>query len=328
MSAGLDQVTAVASRSVDRLAGRLVALSVAVIVALGVAGCSSRRTAPDAHAELATAITLIRAYDLYAGNVDWSKAAARAYEDLGSRTAPSAAYLPIADLLSQLGDMHARLLHPGVPASASLDPAARLPSAQITGRFAISTMPGWRGDPAQGEPYVRAVWQVLASDHPACGWVIDLSDNEGGDLWPMLAGVEPFLTLTQPVGGTVPGHPTEMFGVNAGTVSFGKDRQAYGSPPPRVVEPVAVLTGPSTASSGEWLVLALHSNPAVRTFGEPTSGVPTSPDVFHLPDGAQLELSVSASVDTRGTQHIAPLVPDFVTTTPLADAEQWLTGQC
>ena len=327
MSARLTPAAGAAVRQGRPLACRLVVLGVAFVVFLGVGGCSAKAK-PDARVELAAAISLTRSHDLYAGNVDWSTAVPQAYAELGSRTAPSAADLPISELLSQLHDKHARLIPVGAAAGPSLDPAAPLPSATISGDVAILTMPGWSGTPGQGQRYVRAAWQAFDQDQPACGWVVDLTDNGGGDLWPMLAGAEPLLTLPKPVGAQIPGQPIQMFDVTGGTVTEDGHRQAYGAPPARVSAPIAVLTGRFTTSSGEWLVLALKSNPAVRTFGEPTAGAPTSPDLFQLPGGAQLELAVSASVDTHGSQHTTPLVPDAVTTTPLADAQRWLTAQC
>jgi hypothetical protein len=293
-------------------------------------GCTSSRAIPDARTELAAAIAAIRGHDLYAANVDWSTAIPQANAVLASAaaTAPSAAYLPISDLLVGLGDKHAQLLHPGVPTAPGFDPTGPLPSVKVAGSTAILTLPGWVGPVSSSQPYARAAWRAVAATSPACGWVLDLTGNEGGDLWPMLAATEPFLTLGQPIGATTAGQPPKMFTVDAGTVTDNNDHQAYGTPPPRVHGPVAVLIGPRTESSGEWLALALQSNPAVRTFGAPTAGVPTSPVWYALPDGAHLELSVSAATDIHGHEYTTALQPERATPIPLADAEQWLIAQC
>jgi C-terminal processing protease CtpA/Prc len=81
---------------------------------------------------------------------------------------------------------------------------------------------------------------------------------------------------------------------------------------PRRAAPVAVLTGPGTASSAEVLVVAFRGREGARTFGAPTSGVSAGNRIFSLADGASLVLTVAATSDRFGRVHAGPIDPDDV----------------
>nr|WP_290931382.1 S41 family peptidase [Haliscomenobacter sp.] len=69
--------------------------------------------------------------------------------------------------------------------------------------------------------------------------------------------------------------------------------------------PVAVLTGPQTASSGEVVTVAFRKRPNTRSFGEPTAGLSTANQDYALRDSAMILLTVSIYADrekTFGTQ--------------------------
>ena len=74
--------------------------------------------------------------------------------------------------------------------------------------------------------------------------------------------------------------------------------------------PVAVLTGPVTASSGEAITVAFRGRPHTRSFGEPSAGVPTDNDEFPLSDGALLVLTVAIDADRTGQTYDTAIAPD------------------
>ena len=74
--------------------------------------------------------------------------------------------------------------------------------------------------------------------------------------------------------------------------------------------PVAVLTGPKTASAGEAIVVAFRGRPSTRSFGEPTAGVPTANQGFRLSDGALLVLTVAVDADRTGRTYDSTIPPD------------------
>lgn len=137
----------------------------------------------------------------------------------------------------------------------------------------------------------------------ACGWIVDLRNDTGGDIWPMLAAVGPVL------GEGVVGYFVDPDGVKtawsyaAGKAQLGGKtvigiENAYRLKHPAPA--VAVLTGRDTASAGEAIVVAFRGRPHTRSFGEPTAGVPTGNEVYTLSDGALLVLTVVLDADRTG----------------------------
>jgi C-terminal processing protease CtpA/Prc len=138
---------------------------------------------------------------------------------------------------------------------------------------------------------------------PTCGWIVDLQANAGGALSPMVLGVGPILGDG-----------------NAGTFMFANGEQIvwsyhnggywYGNEVLRTINnpyslkqampPVAVLTSSHTASSGEATLISFKGRPQTRSFGEPTSGLPTGRDGKHMSDGALIAIATSLEADRTG----------------------------
>lgn len=138
-----------------------------------------------------------------------------------------------------------------------------------------------------------ARWQqVIRSkdDGMRCGWIVDLRDNSGGNMWPMLLGMAPLLRTSvvnnEDVGSFETAQGPERWTLTATAVQragksvldFGQSGHVLRQPG----APVAVLFGPRTASSGEASVLAWRGRPQTRSFGQPTAGVSTGNNVRTL----------------------------------------------
>lgn len=158
-----------------------------------------------------------------------------------------------------------------------------------------------------GQDAIRA-----ADSPPACGWIVDLRRNGGGNLWPMLAAVGPVLGEGT-AGAFVGGERREAWSYrDGGAVSGGRTLSAAARPYrlSRDSLPVAVFTSRVTASSGEALAVSFRGRPNVRSFGEPTQGIPTANTVHRMPDGAVLVLTTAVDADRAGHEYRGRLVPD------------------
>jgi C-terminal processing protease CtpA/Prc len=189
----------------------------------------------------------------------------------------------------------------------------------------------------QGQQIIQSI-----DTTPPCGWVIDLRSNEGGDLYPMLAAVGPILGDGQ-AGTFIEADGTQIpWAYQDGQAIYGQQvllqvPNAYHLQRPN--PPVALLTSSLTASAGEATLISFLGRPNTRTFGEPTVGVPTSPNAITLSDGAILAV-VGAQEEDR-TGHLypeQPLAPDQSVTPDwtqlgtendptLQAAEAWLQAQ-
>ncbi len=78
----------------------------------------------------------------------------------------------------------------------------------------------------------------------------------------------------------------------------------------REKEPVAVLTGPKTASSGELLAISFKGNARTQSFGQATRGLSTGNTTHRLPDGAMLAITSSIYMDRFGNIYGGKIRPD------------------
>lgn len=248
----------------------------------------------SAYDMIAYALPIIRANALNAGNVDWSaqEAMMRA-PGLAQRPAQEA-YGRLQRVLNALGDRHSFLQVPGQASTARTTAVA---STAIESRqmqdIGYVLVPGLRGtDAAAGDAFSAELCEKIATLAPTSskGWIVDLRQNTGGNMWPMLSGLGPLLGAgdigaNRTRDGAVTRWPSR--GAKACTIDLARSR-------------VAVLVGAKTASSGEAVAVAFRGRPDTRFFGEPTSGRATSNRTYPLPDGGALLLTTAMFVDRQG----------------------------
>ena len=177
----------------------------------------------------------------------------------------------------------------------------------------------------------------------ACGWVVDLRQNPGGNMWPMLAGVGPLLGDSLIGSFVVSGEPMTPWRYVRGRAWAGSDTvpswASRGTQPPyemkRRYVPVALLVGKQTASSGEATLIAFLGRPNVRTFGDSTAGFASVNNGYQLPDSANMVITIGFSRDRTGRQYRLRLTPDELVAAasdslvdaPLNRAVSWLGRQ-
>ena len=138
-------------------------------------------------------------------------------------------------------------------------------------------------------------------DRAGCGWIVDLRTNGGGNMWPMLAGLKPFLG-DEPLG---------TFVSRDNTSPPWKAGQAVGVEPPAALRGLEqVLTGPRTASSGEAVAISFKGRPRTRSFGQRTIGLSSANDSFPLPDGSMILLTTAIEADRTGKLYGEKVDPD------------------
>lgn len=166
-----------------------------------------------------------------------------------------------------------------------------------------------------------------------CGWIVDLRENTGGNMWPMLAGLGPLLGAEN-VGSFVDADQEhEVWRYADGGAYLDLLALVHVADPIESLGPlpVAVLIGSRTASSGEAIAVAFRGRPETRFFGQPTSGQTSVPETFTLSDGAILRVSTARFADRANVIYPAnsPLQPDEQTeaAATLPAAQTWLLEQ-
>lgn len=174
--------------------------------------------------------------------------------------------------------------------------------------------------------------------HDRCGWIVDLRQNSGGNMWPMLVGVFPLLS-TDPkhrevIGAFNAGETHQLWSLDSGLVLLDERAPVALDTPNYVLRhpapPVAVLIGPKTGSSGEAVALAFRDRPVTRSFGQETAGFSTANRQTPLQDGSVLLLTGSVSVDRNLKGDGGKLKPDVTTgddAGTVASARTWLLEQ-
>jgi carboxyl-terminal processing protease len=171
-------------------------------------------------------------------------------------------------------------------------------------------LPDVSGNQAITKAYAQAAQRCIRDMDQAgtSQWVLDLRRNTGGNMWPMLVGVQSLLGMgacgffVSPMGKQTSWLPNLAAQTNALLDECYCLNQPSGA--------IAVLTSRLTCSAGEFITLAFRGRPQTRSFGEPTAGLPTANSGKTLSDGAQLLLTVAYGADRTGRIYAGPIIPD------------------
>ena len=149
------------------------------------------------------------------------------------------------------------------------------------------------------------------------GWIVDLRNNTGGNMWPMLAGIGPILGEGTAGFFIDPDNSKQTWSYVNGASILDQTAITTVSNPYELINPnpkVAVLLNNAVASSGEAIAIAFIGRDNTQSFGSATCGVSTANARFSLLDGSNLLLTVSYMADRNSNAYGASIIPD--TSTP------------
>ena len=166
------------------------------------------------------------------------------------------------------------------------------------------------------DEYVSAALASIDSlrDSARCGWIVDLRDNVGGNAYPMLLAVQPFLDGGSTIASFIDrnGH-TEQLRYDGTAVMLDTSTVATA---PSSIEPldsdIVVLQNSLTASAAELVVIALADRPNGAIVGGPSAGFTTGNQTFALSDGALLVVTTAFDVGPSGRVFDGPIEPTVV----------------
>jgi carboxyl-terminal processing protease len=286
-----------------------------------------------ARTELDAAVEIVKENALHSSSIDWNLEVPKLRAQIGNDDGSLDTYPLIRKLLASLQDHHSHLLSAkDVDSTHSAATAISLPTVeQRSDGAGYIALPGFNNvEEHNVEAYEGSASAeiVRTAGSIRTGWIIDLRNDRGGNMWPMLAALRPFL------GDEPLGYFKDSFSLSSAWEVQLKKRYPR-APIDLSRVPVAVLTGPHTASAGEAVVIAFKGRPNTRFFGMPTAGVPTGNSVFGLPDGAAIALTTSVELDRFQKEYDGPIQPDvFVapdassspgSDTVLTAAQKWLS---
>lgn len=310
------------------------------VTASGGDAAPSTTMSVDAAAELRAAIDILKTHHMFREKADWPTIEARAFAMAAGAKTAADTYPAIAYALHQMGEHHSFLFparvvkaqHENKPGTGE----TTLPKAgQYPGEIVAINMPGHTGSAESDRAYVAELRRILdkARKHGLCRIAIDLRQNGGGNMWPMLNGVASLLGKS-PYGYFLnSGAPKVPWNLSSGWMSLSDEGIAPISPDLARAQsniPVAVLVSRHTASSGEFTAIAFEGHPRTRLFGEPTAGFVTVNSQYELPDGADMFISTGWAEDRLHRPYRVAVAPDENTPPgqPTLDAAlAWLKTQ-
>jgi carboxyl-terminal processing protease len=286
---------------------------------------------------LSDALEIIQKNALNSKKVDWEKVRSTAFDLEKEAKAPQDTYDTISYVLQQLQDHHSFFLTPD--AANQMDNSTVEDYLQPKGlliKNRIGDIAVFAFD-AQSEKevnkYADEIQNIIIDLHKqsVCGWIVDLRADEGGNMYPMIAGLGALIGEGQLGSFNDAAGETDHWYYRDGQSGIGNETYAKVSQPEFLLDPeatpVAVLIGPQTASSGEATALSFRGRPNTRFFGQPSYGLTTGNDSFPLSDGAVIILTVVTELDRTGQEYSGKIVPDVETTNPQAEATGWLLAQ-
>jgi carboxyl-terminal processing protease len=179
---------------------------------------------------------------------------------------------------------------------------------------------------------IRSQIKIIDSQNEINSWIVDLRGNNGGDMWPMLGGLNSL--LTDGVAGYFVGTKNQIeiaWESKNGEIGLTHeliDTYKVKKNPLKI----ALLIDSKTGSSGEMTAISFMGLANVKVFGQPSAGYLTCNTTINLSDGTFLNLATSNVADRSHKIYLNKIIPDVIVNTQtnskvdetLDAAKKWL----
>ena len=263
--------------------------------------------APAARAYLTAALDTLQAVSMHAATTDWQAVRDSAFLLAAGAERPRDTWGAINWALRRV-DRHS-FLQAG---------ARGVAPELVAGRYGYLRIPFYSGP--MNAPLTDSLQNALRTleQGGACGYIVDLRMNGGGNIWPMQTGIAPLVGDTvlsiELSNGRVIGSTVYSGGATFMVDSTGTRQDATRAEHPYAMQrpkaPVAVLADGATGSSAEGIAIIFRTRPKTRFFGMPTAGYSSINQGFPLPDGANMVVTVGVMHDRAGRPYGGPIEPD------------------
>ncbi|WP_342644626.1 S41 family peptidase [Mucilaginibacter sp. CSA2-8R] len=166
--------------------------------------------------------------------------------------------------------------------------------------------------------HIQQLIQDLDTRQDVKGWVVDLRRNNGGNMYPMMAGLGPLVgegTLGGFLYPEIKDSQSSAWTYHQGSFAIGRAKYVTVARPYTLRKPeskIAVLIGAGTASSGEMTTLSFAGKPNARLFGQPTAGYVTTNSQIKLSTGDYLYLAAGYAADRNQKKYMVNIPPDVL----------------
>lgn len=161
---------------------------------------------------------------------------------------------------------------------------------------------------------IQAMIKTLDSSYTITKWIVDLRENTGGNMHPMIAGLGPVLGNDTLGYFNFPAlkeqaawyYSQGVSGINGAALCKVKHPYRIRQENPKII----VLSGPNTASSGEMTLISFMGKANTTIVGSPSAGYSTGNSGHTLSDGSVLNLCESYCSDRNHKSYKGAIQPD------------------
>ena len=299
--------------------GKLFLRIVLLTVPLGMTACDLFDDQGTPCGYVKSSIRKMDKYALYA-DADWSIERKSYLSEAESIDNFDDAHRIVESALAFAGGKHSALLAPVTDTTAFEEFAPE--ACMLEDGIAYVKLPAHRGVKVSDAAYTHTVLDFLQSHLDAEGVIVDLRDNHGGNMYPMISAIAPLLP-----DGTLLSFKTRK---RTSPITLDYVLRTYGLSHEDISKmpdstPIAILVNDWTGSSGEAVLLCFRGLEKARTFGIPTAGYASANQTFPMADGYLLVITSGCDVARTGEVFCDdPIAPDVETGTPLEDAVAWI----
>ena len=290
---------------------------------------------------LDSTFSIIKKHALYKDKIDWNKVHENYYKPNLNKDSVEAIFPVFSEIFNEMEDKHSMLWHGRILHNATINFNDPLPKPKETLRNAfdngkailmakrigdygyiripfLRTGKNFKEEVEKSQEIQDMICKIYSDDIK--GWILDLRLNGGGDMFPMISGIQQFLGEGV-FASVIAQNKTTDWSIKDGGVYYDKERLAalnnYCLPKNLINAKVAVLISQFTGSSGEVTGLAFKGRPNSIFIGERSKGLMTTNEIFNLPFGEGIEplgiiltLSIGYEKDRNGNQ-MSFLKPDI-----------------
>lgn len=260
--------------------------------------------------------TALRFMDLgiYTDREEWKAARAEAAAFFEEHPTDEAVNAKLKAIVKIAGGKHSVVVTNAVKESSEFN-AYIEPEVSVDNQIVTVKVPAFNGYGGKSQQYADTLINGIPTT--ACGAIVDLRENRGGDMGPMVAGLSPLIPDGTVTTFNAQGTRTDVV-LAQGKVEGGGTTVRVNRTD-KLEIPVAILMSEQTGSSGEQTLLAFRGLPNVRTFGQPSAGYATVNQTRLLSDGSIVGITVGTTIARTGEEFgDEPIQPDE--TVPLDDA--------
>lgn len=284
-----------------------------------------------------SALDIIEAYSLKKDQINWKDFRAKVLKFGRNDKTIDDAHKTIKYALSLLHDGHSSFVSAkDYKKQLSGYPVEKIDAIEsdFENQIGYIKIPGFMGTDSLCTAFAVRLQQTIKGidDNNLKGWIIDLRNNTGGDMWPMLLGIGPL--IGDGTAGYFVNDKKEFmaWGYSDGKTFSGtliKSDTISDYHLKNINKKIAVLINSGTASSGEAIAIAFKGLPRTRFFGNKTHGLTTGNSSIFLSDSSLIKLLTVVYADRDSTVYGIPIIPDEIVKTddPKKAAISWITQE-